>query len=307
MLVISKFKYRNFLTAVLFSTLSVSSFAREKVEAMWPFTPASTQGTYFRAIIEEANKQQDRYEFIFSNKTGAGGAIATQYIYTQQGTRILAHSAAYFIRPYLYPDTPYKFDQFNPLMVMGMSPAALVTKGKTLDQLLKQDRITVSTAGTGSSTHLMAETFFKTFSGKEVVMVHYRDTNEAYKDVMAGHVDATFEFLGDALAKGNTTIVGITGKTKINNFTLLKDINPDMEHLVGIFAIFVPKDVPVSKVQEMQKILLTAEKNEKVQSLYKNDYASKDSFMQVPNDLTSWYSRTIKQFEYYTKGIKVSP
>jgi len=293
------------ISILLASLLSCSAYAKEKVEAMWPFTPASTQGTYFRTILDEANKQQDKYEFIFTNRTGAGGAIAAQYINRQQGTRILAHSAAYFIRPFLYADTPYKFDQFNPLMVMGMSPAALVTKGKTLDQLLKQDRINVSTAGAGSSTHLMAESFFKMFPGKNIVMVHYRDTNEAYKDVIAGHVDTTFEFLGDALAKGNTTIIGITGKNKINDFPLLKDINSNMENLVGIFAIYIPKDIPTSKSQEIQKILLSAEKSDSVQTLYKRDYASKDAYMQIPGDLTIWYNRTIKQFETYTSGIKV--
>jgi tripartite-type tricarboxylate transporter receptor subunit TctC len=296
---------KSVLIVFLASALSFSVHAKEKVEAMWPFTPASTQGNYFRTILDEANKQQDKYEFVFANKTGAGGAIATQYIHNQQGTRILAHSSAYFIRPFLYAENPYKFDQFNPLMVMGMSPAALVTKGKTLEQLLQQDKINVGTAGGGSSTHLMAEAFFKKFPKKDISMVHYRDTNEPYKDVMAGHIDATFEFLGDAISKGNTTIVGITGKTKIDNYSLLKDVNPDMENLVGIFAIYIPKDIPAEKAQEIQKILLTAEKNESVQRLYKRDYASKDSFMQVPGDLTPWYNRAIKQFETYTKGIKV--
>ena len=136
-------------------------------------------------------------------------------------------------------------------------------------------------------------------------MVHYRDTNESYKDVMAGHIDATFEFLGDAVAKGNTTIIGITGKSNINNYHLLKDINPSMENLVGIFAIYVPKDVPYTKSQEIQKILLAAEKSDSVQMLYKRDYASKDAHMQIPGDLTSWYNRTIKQFETFTSGIKV--
>jgi tripartite-type tricarboxylate transporter receptor subunit TctC len=293
------------ISILLASLLSCSAYAKEKVEAMWPFTPASTQGTYFRTILDEANKQQDKYEFIFTNRTGAGGSIATQYIHRQQGTRILAHSAAYFIRPFLYADNPYKFDQFNPLMVMGMSPAALVTKGKTLEQLLQQDKINVGTAGAGSSTHLMAETFFKKYTNKDIKMVHYRDTNESYKDVMAGHIDATFEFLGDAVAKGNTTIIGITGKSNVNNYHLLKDINPSMENLVGIFAIYVPKDVPHTKSQEIQKILLAAEKSDSVQMLYKRDYASKDAHMQIPGDLTSWYNRTIKQFETFTSGIKV--
>ena len=280
-----------------------SAFAAEKVSAIWPFTPASTQGLYFRAILEQANKEQDKYEFVFDHKTGAGGAIATVHVHNLQGTRILAHSAAYFARPFLYPDTQYNFEQFKPLMVMGFAPAALITKGKTLDQLLAQKKINIATAGGGSSTHLFAEAFFKQYKeGRDIAMVHYRDSNEAAKDVIGGQVDASFEFLGDARARGDlVTIVGITGKSKIDNFKFL----PNMEELVGIFAIYAPKDMPANQVSEIQAMLLRAEKHESVQTLYKRDFTYKDTSMAVPGDLTSWYTRTIKQFEGYTKGIKV--
>ncbi len=284
--------------------LSTTGYTKERVIAMWPFTPASTQGSYFRAILEQANKEQDKYEFVFENKTGAGGAIATQDIATvRTGTRILAHSGAYFARPFMYSDTPYNFEQFKPLMVMGFSPAALITKNKTLDQLLAQKKINIATAGGGSSVHLFAEAYFKQYKeGRDIVMIHYRDTNEAAKDVMGGQVDASFEFLGDAKARGDlVTIVGITGKSKIENFKLL----PNMEDLVGIFAIYAPKDMPTVQVNEIQTMLLKAEKHSSVQTLYKRDYAYKDYNMSVPNDLNSWYIHTIRQFENYTKGIKI--
>jgi tripartite-type tricarboxylate transporter receptor subunit TctC len=294
---------KKLLTSFLL-VLATTSYAKERVIAMWPFTPASTQGSYFRAILEQANKEQDKYEFVFENKTGAGGAIATQDIATvRTGTRILAHSAAYFARPFLYTDTPYNFEQFKPLMVMGFAPAALITKNKTLDQLLAQKKINVSTSGAGSSTHLLSEAFFKQYKeGRDIVMVHYRDSNEAAKDVIGGQVDASFEFLGDAKARGDlVTIVGITGKSKIENFKLL----PNMEDLVGIFAIYAPKDMPTGQVAEIQTMLLKAEKHNLVQTLYKKDYTYKDYNMTVPSDLTSWYTHTIKQFEIYTKGIKL--
>lgn len=295
---------KKLLSSIALVLLASTSMAKERVVSMWPFTPASTQGSYFRAILEQANKEQDKYEFVFENKTGAGGAIATNDIASARtGTRILAHSAAYFARPFLYPDTPYNFDQFKPLMVMGFAPAALISKGKTLDQILAQKRINIATAGAGSSTHLLAEAFFKQYKdGRDIAMVHYRDSNEAAKDVIGGQADASFEFLGDAKARGDLiNIIGITGKSKIENFRLL----PGMEELVGIFAIYVPKDMPAAQVAELQSMLLKAEKHESVQTLYKRDYNYKDSSMNVPGDLTPWYTRTIKQFEGYTRGIKV--
>lgn len=296
---------KKLLASVLLALVAVNGFAKERVIGMWPFTPASTQGSYFRAILEQANKEQNKYDFVFENKTGAGGAIATQDIaVVRTGTRILAHSGAYFARPFLYPETPYNFNQFKPLMVMGLAPAALLTKGKTLDQILAQKRINIATAGTGSSTHLFAEAFLKQYKeGRDIAMIHYRDTNEAVKDVIAGQVDATFEFLGDAKARGDlVNIIGVTGKSPFGNVKLL----PGMEEHVGIFAIYVPKDMSDTQVSELQTILLRAEKHESVQVLYKRDHNYKASYMNVPGDLTTWYSRTIKQFEGFTKGIKVN-
>mgnify|MGYP003338186359 CR=1 FL=1 len=53
------------------------------------------------------------------------------------------------------------------------------------------------------------------------------------------------------------------------------------------------------------QILLKAEKHESVQTLYKSDYATKDAYMQVPNDMMPWYTSIVKQFEKYTAGISV--
>lgn len=280
-----------------------------KVPGVWGFAVGSTQGTYFRAILEQANKEQNKYEFVFEHKPGAGGSIASKYVFDQHPrVVVLAHSSAYFIRPYLYPDTIYNFEQFKPLMIMGFASAVLVTKQKTLEQLLKQPRIILGTAGPGSSTHLIAETFAKELRGKEITMVHFKDTNEAFVNVMGGHIDATFEFLGDAKARATneTSLLGLTGKIRHEGLPLLRDLGfKDMVNLSTIFAIYVNRQMPESTVKELQTILLKAEKHESVQRLYKSDYTSKDAFMQNPSDLTEWYNETIKQFRGLTVGIKV--
>jgi tripartite-type tricarboxylate transporter receptor subunit TctC len=299
------------LATMLMSTLGVAQPI--KISGVWGFAVGSTQGTYYRAILEQANKEQSKYDFQFEHKPGAGGSIASKYVFDQQPKlAILAHSTAFYVRPNLYPDTPYSFDQFKPLMVMGFAPAILVTKQKTLEQLLAQKKLSIATAGTGSSTHLMAETFVKGIKNakdKDIVMVHFKDTNEAFMSVMGGHTDATFEFLGDAKAKAtvDTTLLGITGKNQVDGIEPLSKFGfKDMEGLSGIFAIYVPAATPAHIVKEIQTILLKAEKSDKVQELYKKDYTSKESYMQIPGDLTNWYQSTIKQYKGLTTGIKVN-
>lgn len=283
-----------------------------KTPGVWGFIPTSTQGSYIRAILAEANKNQNKYEFIFENRPGAGGAIAARYVLDYQGIALFANSAAHFIRPNLYPELSYKLSEFKPVMIMGMSPASLITKGKTLDQLLGQSKINFATSGTGSSTHLMAEALAREIKkkdpNKDIAMVHFASSNEAFLSVMGGHTDATFEFLGDAKAKAlpDTTLIGLTGSKKIDGIAPLKDRGfNDMADLQGIFAFYVRKDTPQAVVDELQKILLEAERADAVQRLYRTDYASKDPSMTRPGDLTKWYDDTSKRFEYYTKGIQV--
>jgi tripartite-type tricarboxylate transporter receptor subunit TctC len=299
---------KKLLLGLVMVAAGIAAYAGEKVPGVWGFAVGSTQGTYFRAILEQANKEQDKYDFYFDNKPGAGGSIASHHVFNHKGTAILAHSAAFFVRPNLYPETVYNFDQFKPLMIMGYAPATLVTKNKSLAQLIKQDRITIGTAGTGSSTHLMAETFAKGIKGKQVDMIHYKDTNLAFLAVMTGEIDATFEFLGDAKAKAlpDTTLIGLTGKTKVEGIEPLRNLGfKDMEGLSGIFAIYVPVNMSNDTAKELQTILLRAEKHSSVQTLYKKDYTSKDAYMQQPGDLTEWYNSTIKQYKDLTKDIKV--
>lgn len=298
------------LFAALFAfLLSAAAFADPvRVPGIWGFAVGSTQGTYFRAILEQANKDQKKYEFSFDHRPGAGGAIAARTALDHRGAVIMAHSGAFFARPYLYPDTPYKHEQFRPVLVMASAPAVLMTKGKSLDQLLKQPRITIGTAGAGSSTHLMAETFKKYIKNSEVTMVHFKDTNEAYINVMGGHVDATFEFFGDAKGKATPEVsfLGVTGSQRVDGVEPLRNRNmPDMEHVSGLFAVYVPVTTPADIFTELRTILLQAERAEAVQALYRRDFSYRDPAWQNQSAIQSWFDSTVRRFQSLTAGIKV--
>ena len=279
-----------------------------RTPGVWGFAVGSTQGTYFRAILEQANLDQKKYQFVFEHRPGAGGSIATRSTLDYKGPIILAHSAAFYVRPYLYPGANYRFDQFKPILVMGSAPAALTTRGKTLDQLLKQPRIILGTAGAGSGSHLMAEVFKSYIRGPEVTMVHFKDTNEAYLNVMGGHVDANFEFLGDAIARATPEIAfaGMTGTVSANNIPLLRDQGmPDMAQVNNIFAIYVPANMNVETYTELRSILLKAEQSHKVQELYAKDFTYKDSKHLQTKFLQSWHQDNITRFKRLTTGIQV--
>jgi tripartite-type tricarboxylate transporter receptor subunit TctC len=300
---------KRIIATVFLCLLGMStSFAQTKVPGIWGFAVGSTQGNYFRAILDQANQDQKKYQFVFEHKPGAGGSIATKLALDTPSPVILAHSTAFYSRPNLYPETPYRFDQFRPILAMGTAPSVLMTKGKTLDQLLKQPRITIGTAGAGSNSHFVAETLKKYINGPEVTMVHFKDTNEAYLNVIGGHVDATFEHLGDAQAKATPEVVfaGLTGNTVINNILLLRDRGmPDMAQVNNVFGIYVPVTMPQETYNEIRAILLKAEQSPRVQELYARDFTYRDPRLLQTTNLQPWYDQNVNRIRQLTAGIKV--
>lgn len=289
----------------LLLTISSVSWAQQQVPSVWAFNISNIQGNYYRAILEESNRIQQKYQFVVEHKPGAGGSIGAGYVLAQDRLTLLGTAAAYFVRPYLYSNNSYKFDQFVPVMVMATSPAALVTKNKELSEIIKQDKITIGTAGPGSLTHLMALKFKEYFPEKLVIIVNYKSSTEALQDVLGGHVDLTFEYLGDAESR-NAKVLGVTGRNKIKSYPLLKDMGyPNQADLVGVYLILVPKDTKPETINELREIFLKAEKSGKVQELYKMDYSAKPNNLKTSADYDRWYSNTIKYFKELTVGQQV--
>jgi tripartite-type tricarboxylate transporter receptor subunit TctC len=295
---------KRFLLVLLLSVSTIAS-AQQQVPSIWAFNIANIQGSYYRATLEEANAIQKKYQFIPEHKPGAGGSIGATYVLTQDRLSLLGTAAAYFVRPYLYSNNSYKFDQFTPVHIMATSPAALVTKNKELHEIIKQDKISIGTAGPGSLTHLMALKFKEYFPEKMVIIVNYKSSTEALQDVLGGHTDLTFEFLGDAESR-NAKVLGVTGRNKIKSYPLLKDIGyPNQADLVGVYLILAPKDTNPNTVTELRNIFLEAEKSAKVQELYRADYSAKPVNLKTAVDYQNWYANTIKYYKEITAGQQV--
>ena len=100
--------------------------ARETVTIVYAFSPADTMARYSRTLVDEANRIQDRYNFIFDTKPGAGNALATNHV-KNNTNHILATSSAFFIRPVLYPGQSYEITEFRPLMPQCDSPMGIAS------------------------------------------------------------------------------------------------------------------------------------------------------------------------------------
>ena len=90
------------ILAILLSAFALAANARENVTIIYGFSAADNASNYSRNLAEEANKIQDKYNFMFDVKPGAGQVIAFNYVKDTPNT-VFMTSGAYWLRPNFYP------------------------------------------------------------------------------------------------------------------------------------------------------------------------------------------------------------
>ena len=67
---------------LLIALILVTALAQAQltVQVIWPFDPGANHASIVRALIDNANKTQNKYQFVFVNKSGAGGIIAANAV-----------------------------------------------------------------------------------------------------------------------------------------------------------------------------------------------------------------------------------
>jgi tripartite-type tricarboxylate transporter receptor subunit TctC len=291
-------KFLLLCATMIFSSVSL---AQTTVPGVWAWSASGVQASYFRAIMDQANQNQKKYQFVFEHKPGAGGAVAASHVASQTNITLLGTGGGFFIRPQLYKNPGFSYDQFKPVFFMTSASFALVSKDKDLKTILAKDKITIGHSGPGLAAIKLKENF----PNKDIVLVPYKGTVEIVNDVMGGHIDLGFDLLGNAEARG-ANIVGITGTRQIKNYPLFKDmgIKGLTEHSV-IHFILVNKSTPDSVVAELRAIFEEAEKSPRVQELYKMDYAVKPAQrLKTNEDYQRWFNDQIRFYTELTKGME---
>ena len=170
-----------------------------------PFPPGGGSDLFARLVapgLSDILKQT----VIVENKPGAGGSIGADMVAksTPDGrTLLVSDSAAYSISPSLYPKLPYSAKDLVPVAdVARFANVLLVPTNSpysTFDDLLKAARkspgkLSIASAGNGSSPHLTAEKFQRE-AGISLVHVAYKGSGPAITDTIGGQVDMVFSGL----------------------------------------------------------------------------------------------------------------
>ena len=203
------------LVAALLATLAATALAQtypsRPIRIIVPFAPGGNVDITAR-LVAPALTEALGQPVVVENKPGAGGTIGADMVAKSPPdgyTLLMGSNSTFSVAPSLYPKNPYSpLRDFAPVIMIASAPFVLVTNpgipakdARELVALAKASpgKLTMSSAGTGSSNHLVGE-LFQEISGARFTHIPYKGSGQALADLMGGQVNLHFDQLTSAVS-----------------------------------------------------------------------------------------------------------
>lgn len=291
--------------------LSLPAMAKENISLVYSWTASDKAANYYRALVDEANKQQTRYNFIFEPRPGAGGTIAANHTLIAPNTTLWINSSAGFIRPHLFPAESHDMTKFRSILPMCVSPFVIASiKYKRWQDIPRDAKLTIGNSGLGGTTHLVSLQIAKKFPN--MIIIPFKSTSEAFFGVLSGSVDLSVGFFGDSEdyrqpgASQQVYWLGQTGRDSIKNTELLANqgFNRDLLDMSTPQQIFAAKSMSEERFRDLRRILMEAAQTPLVRAGQAADTCVPNSLM--PDDqLANWFNQQLSQWKRLTTGVKI--
>jgi|LakMenEpi03Aug12_release.lakeMendotaPanAssembly.Ray.scaffolds.fasta_scaffold24511_9 tripartite-type tricarboxylate transporter receptor subunit TctC len=263
----------------LFLLCSVTTLAQAKivVPIVWPFALSSSSGIQVREIVTEANTIQNKYQFVFEHRPGAGGAVGVNHVINANQPVLLVHTSSFFIRPYMVKEGSYDPEQF--ILINNYcsdQPLALLSKNfKTLVDLQKQTKISVGVIP-GSITTLPVAEYKKQNLKFDLIEVGFKGTPEITTAVLGGHLDVSIDFLSPTVRDINElNVLAITGTKNYGNARTFQSQGLNGYELMTIsYYLLMHNKTDPAVVKELNDIMVRAVANPRVQKLCTQDFGT---------------------------------
>jgi tripartite-type tricarboxylate transporter receptor subunit TctC len=261
-------------------------------------------------LIAQKLSEKWGQQFIVENRAGAAGIIGTKAVITSpaDGYTLLYTPSSLSLTVAVNKTPPYDVaNDLTPIINVAISPYALVVNpsiparnaGELVDYAkANPDKLSFSSAGVGSASHLAAE-LFKTRTGIEMVHVPNKGMNPALVDLMGGQVQVMFASVPGMLAE-RTDRVRPIGMAERKRSALMPDLPTlDEQGLKGFevanwAGLLGPAGLDPAIVKklhdEIVALLDTAGMKERIKTLGFDMIASTpDEFgAQTKNDVERW-------------------
>ncbi len=213
---------------------SAAGYPSKPVRLVVPFTPGASNDIVARLVAAKLGDAWGQ-QFIIDNRPGAGGLVGADTVAKAPPdgyTLLLSNPGPNVNSPLLSKKSPYKVDDFAPVIYIGYAPLLIFTNPnlpvhnpKELMEYLKSNagKVNWGSSGTGSSLHI-GLALFQAATGVQVTHIPYKGSAPALTDLVGGQIQFmhTTTVSADAQIRGGRVrVVGVAAAKRV---ALLPDV-----------------------------------------------------------------------------------
>ena len=212
-----------------------AEYPTRPIKLVVPYPAGGPTDVLGRMVAEYLGRDL-KQSVVVENKGGAQGAIGADAVAHAEPdgyTLLFTASSVLELNPLLYKKLSYDPErELRVLAVVTDTPAVMLVHPSVPAQSIAEfvayarqnpAKLNFGSAGTGGVGHLSGE-MFKLMAGIGMTHVPYKGAGPALADLIAGHIQATFETLGTALPPIKAGLVRPLAVTAAERITDLPDL-----------------------------------------------------------------------------------
>jgi tripartite-type tricarboxylate transporter receptor subunit TctC len=300
------------VVALLLSHAVVSAKADYPDRAVRIVVPVAAGGgiDVMARMLAQRLSERLGQQFVVENRAGAAGVIGTKAVIVSppDGYTLLYTPSSLSLAVAVHKTAPYDVAKdLTPIINVAVSPYALVVHSSVPATSLREfiayakanpDKLSYSSAGVGSASHLGAE-LFKSMAGVEMVHIPNKGMNPALVDLMGGQVQVLFGSVPALLTEKSDRVRPIAMAESKRSALLPSLPTLDEQGLKGFevgnwAGLLGPAGLDPAIVKKLNAeilgILDTAEMKERIKQLGYDVIAStpQEFGAQATHDVTRW-------------------
>jgi len=271
----------------VFAQSGASSFPDRPVKIVVPFAPGAGTDAMGRLIAQKLGEVLSA-SFVVENRTGASGAIGTQYVAQQAAdgyTLLLVASPFTTVAASLTTAGYDPIKSFTPVGMIASGPLVWAANNQlpanTMQELVTLARqkpgvLNYGSAGAGGVNHLVLE-LFKAKTGTFITHIPYRGVAPAVVDMVAGEVQLVTGTIPALLPLIKDKRIKPLAVTSAKRSPALPDV-PSMSEagfkgfdVLNFFALAAPAGTPSAVIEKLNTALNKVVAMPEVLARFKSD------------------------------------
>jgi tripartite-type tricarboxylate transporter receptor subunit TctC len=275
-------------TSFFSAIASAQSFPSRPMRLIVPYAPGGNVDISAR-IVGPGMGELLGQTIIVDNRPGGGGNVGAGLVAkaTPDGhTLLVGSSGPLSVNPVITSDMPYdSLRDFAPVSLVQIVPLVVLVSPKfnvaTVKELIDRakaqpDKITIASAGTGTTNHFAIE-LFSAMAGVKLLHVPYKGSGPALSELLGGQVNTMIDQLTSSMGfikDGKLKVIAVTAAKRVSalpNVPTLAEAgvpNYEASTFLGILApAGTPREVVTKLNAALRKVVATAAVQERFRGL----------------------------------------